>query len=85
MTKGADVLEMLCPEGGWILVGNSFEGITWVDNRPKCTKSQFDAGFTQYDAWKAEQDAAKATAKATAEGKLAALGLTTDDLRALGL
>ena len=28
---------------------------------------------------------AKATAKATAEGKLAALGLTTDDLRALGL
>ena len=29
--------------------------------------------------------AAKAQAKATAEGKLAALGLTTDDLRALGL
>lgn len=28
---------------------------------------------------------AKAQAKATAEGKLAALGLTTDDLRALGL
>ena len=28
---------------------------------------------------------AKATAKAVAEGKLAALGLTTDDLRALGL
>ncbi len=27
----------------------------------------------------------KATQKATAEGKLAALGLTTDDLRALGL
>jgi hypothetical protein len=32
----------------------------------------------------AEADA-KAQAKATAEGKLAALGLTTDDLRALGL
>ena len=28
---------------------------------------------------------AKATAKTVAEGKLAALGLTTDDLRALGL
>ena len=28
---------------------------------------------------------AKATAKSAAEGKLAALGLTTDDLRALGL
>lgn len=34
-------------------------------------------------AYEAEQ--AKATAKAAAEGKLAALGLTTDDLRALGL
>ena len=40
---------------------------------------------------KAEEDArlaeaeAKAQAKAAAEGKLAALGLTTDDLRALGL
>ena len=33
---------------------------------------------------KAEEEA-KAQAKATAEGKLAALGLTTDDLRALGL
>jgi hypothetical protein len=30
-------------------------------------------------------EAAKAQAKAAAEGKLAALGLTTDDLRALGL
>jgi hypothetical protein len=33
---------------------------------------------------KAEAEA-KAQAKATAESKLAALGLTTDDLRALGL
>ena len=36
------------------------------------------------DAKKAEAEA-KAQAKAAAEGKLAALGLTTDDLRALGL
>ena len=36
------------------------------------------------DARKAETEA-KAQAKSAAEGKLAALGLTTDDLRALGL
>ncbi len=36
------------------------------------------------DARLAETEA-KANAKAAAEGKLAALGLTTDDLRALGL
>ena len=38
------------------------------------------------DVAKAEAEAeAKAQAKVAAEGKLAALGLTTDDLRALGL
>jgi hypothetical protein len=34
---------------------------------------------------KEAEEAAKAQAKAAAEGKLAALGLTTDDLKALGL
>jgi len=33
----------------------------------------------------AEQEAAKAADKAAAQAKLAALGLTTDDLKALGL
>jgi hypothetical protein len=34
---------------------------------------------------KEQAEAAKAQAKATAQAKLAALGLTTDELRALGL
>ena len=34
---------------------------------------------------KAEQEAAAVAAKEAAQAKLAALGLTTDDLRALGL
>jgi len=50
-----------------------------------------DAEFAQYEEivkltkLKEVEAEAKAQAKATAEGKLAALGLTTDDLRALGL
>jgi len=43
------------------------------------------AGFAQYDAWKAEQDAEQIAAKAAAQAKLAALGLTVEDLQALGL
>jgi len=85
MATGTDVLDMLCPAGGWIIVGDTFEGITWVDERPRCNKAEFEAGFSQYDAWKTEQDAQAAAAKATAEAKLAALGLTGDDLKALGL
>jgi|688.fasta_scaffold1081315_1 hypothetical protein len=85
MAKGVDVLNMLCPAGGWIIVGDDFDGITFVDERPRCTKAEFEAGFAQYDDWKAEQDAQAVAKKAAAEAKLAALGLTTDDLKALGL
>jgi hypothetical protein len=85
MATGSDVLNMLLPEGGWILVGNDFDGITWVDERPRCTKAEFEAGFAQYDAWKAEKDAEIVAAKEAAQAKLAALGLTADDLKALGL
>ena len=84
MTNGADVMEMLIPTGGWIMVGNDYEGITFLECEP-ITKSQFEAGFAQYDAWKAAQDAQIAADKASATAKLEALGLTADDLKALGL
>lgn len=75
---------MLIPQGGYILTGEEYEGITFLECEP-ITKEQFEAGFAQLDAWKAEQEAAKEAAKAAAEAKLSALGLTTDDLKALGL
>jgi hypothetical protein len=80
MAKGGEVLSMLCPAGGWIITGDDFDSITWVDDRPRCTKTQFEAGFAQYDAWKAEQDAAKASDKAAL---LAKLGITADEARLL--
>ena len=46
--------------------------------------AQYEIDRANYEAKKAEAEA-KAQTKAAAEGKLAALGLTTDDLRALGL
>jgi hypothetical protein len=85
MAKGYEVMEMLCSQGGWILIADDFDSITWVDERPRCTKAQYEAGFAQYDAWKAEQDAKAEADKASAQAKLAALGLTADDLKALGL
>ncbi len=84
MANGGDVLSMLIPNGGWYIVGDDYESIKFLECEP-ITKKQFTDGFAQYDAWKAEQDAAKAAAKAGAESKLEALGLTTEDLKALGL
>ena len=50
--------------------------------------AQYQINQADYQVAEAAEQAeaeAKAKAKAAAEGKLAALGLTTDDLRALGL
>jgi hypothetical protein len=84
MAKSYEVLNLLIPTGGWVIYGHDYEGIQFLECEP-ITKEQFEAGFAQFDAWKAEQDAAKITAKESAEAKLAALGLTSDDLKALGL
>jgi hypothetical protein len=84
MATGAEVLRMLCPAGGWVISSDTYEGITFVEAQP-ITKAQFEAGFAQYDAWKAEQDSKAAADKASATAKLEALGLTANDLKALGL
>ena len=84
MATSVQVLGMLIPNGGYVHIGEDYEGIQFIDCEP-ITKAEFEAGFAQYDAWKAEQDAQAATAKASATAKLEALGLTGDDLKALGL
>jgi hypothetical protein len=84
MAKGGEVLTMLCPEKEWVISGDDFDSIQWIKGEP-ITKAQFEAGFAQYDAWKAEQDSKAQADKAAAQAKLAALGLTADDLKALGL
>ena len=69
----------------WTLNGDDYEGLTWLSDTPKPTKSTLDGLWQEVqDLIKAKAEA-KAQAKASAEAKLAALGLTTEDLKALGL
>jgi hypothetical protein len=84
MATTSEVLGFLIPNGGYIARGDEFEGIEFIDCEP-ITKAQFEAGFAQTDAWKAQQEAALAADKVNAMSKLEALGLTADDLKALGL
>ena len=79
MAKINDVLEMLIPKGGWATTGHEYEGIQFLECEP-ITKAQFEAGFAQYDAWKAEQDAKAAADKAAL---LAKLGITADEAKLL--
>lgn len=84
MANAIEVLGYLIPDGGYVLRGEEYEGIEFVSCEP-ISKAQFEAGFAQYDAWLTEQEADKQAKKVAAEAKLAALGLTPDDLKALGL
>ena len=60
--------------------------LTWLDeNQTKPTEAEIKAGWVAYQAAQKAEVKAQATAKTTAQAKLAALGLTVEDLTALGL
>jgi len=75
MATSTDVMRMLFPNGGWVSTGETFEDIQFIEATP-ITKTQFEAGFEQYDNWKAAQDLQTATDKAAL---LAKLGITADE------
>ena len=79
MAKSYEIIEFLRPNGGWYQVGTEYEGIVFVDCEP-FTKTEYEVAFAQYDAFKAEQNAAKAQAKAVL---LERLGLTQEEFNTL--
>jgi hypothetical protein len=83
MANGGDVLSMLIPTGGWVIVGDDFDSIRYDEGVSPITKKQFDDGFAAYDAWKQTQEAAKAAVTASAVTKLEAIGLTAEEIAAL--
>jgi hypothetical protein len=69
----------------YTLNGDEYAGLTWLSKTKKPTKDELDA---QWEEVLAKVETKKAETKAkreAAEAKLAALGLTSDDFRALGL
>ena len=80
MAKGYEVLTMLRPNGGWVIVEDDFDSIRYDEGVEPLTKSQYQTGFAKYDAWKAEQDAAAANQKAAL---LDRLGITADEAKLL--
>jgi hypothetical protein len=67
----------------WTLVGDSYDGLEWRSDTPKPTQSELDALWESTKA-QAEADAQAAIdTKASALAKLAALGLTQDEVKAL--
>ena len=79
MATGAEVLSMLIPTGGWVITGEDYEGIQFIEAEP-ITEAEFKAGFAKVDAWKIQEEAKAVSAKADL---LAKLGITEDEAKLL--
>ena len=79
MATHYDVLGFLRPNGGYVSYGQDFEGIQFVECEP-ITKAEYEAGFAQYDNYKAEQEAQAVAKKAAL---LDRLGITADEAKLL--
>jgi hypothetical protein len=67
----------------WSLSGSSYNGLTWLDESSKPTQAELDALWESTQAAAAAQKQAAIDTKASALSKLAALGLTEDEIKAL--
>jgi hypothetical protein len=75
MVTGADVLGMLIPQGGWIITGEDYEGIEFLECDP-ITKQEYLDGFAAYENYAQTIKAEKAAAKAAL---LDRLGINADE------
>jgi hypothetical protein len=73
------------PGAEWTLDGEEYKGLTWLSDTPKPTKAKLDSYWDEVQTEIIAKAEAKVQAKAAAQAKLAALGLTVEDLTALGL
>ena len=82
MTDYATVLTTNYPGAQWSLSGNDYDTLIWHDDTPKPSKAELDAAWPAVQ--QAQQDAldAKVAARQSAIDKLAALGLTVDEISA---
>ena len=67
----------------WSLDGDSYDGLTWLSDTAKPTQDELDALWESTQATVAANAQAALDVKASALAKLAALGLTQDEVKAL--
>lgn len=83
MARLVEVLQFIRPGAEFYVSGDE---LTWVDKvQTQPTDAEIEAGWIACEAAQQAEADAKVAAKAAAQAKLATLGLTVEDLTALGL
>jgi hypothetical protein len=82
----AKAIKKLKPDAEWSFSDNDYSTINWVVlDGAAPSQADIDDAIEQIKADEIAEVQAKAAAKVAAQAKLAALGLTVEDLTALGL
>ena len=79
------ILQYKYPDSKWTLNGDDYDGLTWLSDTTKPSKTVLDKLWLEVQQIIEAEAEAKIQAKVAAQAKLAALGLTVEDLTALGL
>ena len=83
MTDYAAVLTRRHAGREWKLEGDEYDGLTMLDDGPKPSKKSLDDAWPEVQAEIKNEISAKESAHKSAVAKLAALGLTQDEITAL--
>ena len=83
MTDYAAVLTVNYPDAEWTLNGDTYNGLTWLSDTPKPTQQELDAAWPAVQQARQDAEAAKVAARQSGLDKLAALGLTVDEVSAV--
>jgi len=82
MTDYVAVLSANYPDAQWTLSGNDYATLIWHDDTPKPSQAELDAAWPAVQQARQDAVAAKQAARQSAIDKLAALGLTVDEISA---
>ena len=86
MTDYVAVLTANYPGAQWSLSDNDYTTLQWYDDTPEPTQAELDAAWPAVQQAQADAVAAEEATRQSAVDKLAALGLTVDEIRvAFGL
>ena len=82
MTDYIAVLVTNHPGAQWQISGNDYDTLQWYDDTPKPSQAELDAAWPAVQQARQDAVAAKEAARQSAISKLAALGLTVDEISA---
>jgi hypothetical protein len=74
------VIDILVPNAKFVLIGDTLDGLEWLDERPFPSKSEFDATLKKLPALIKAEEETKATQRAAL---LTQLGITEEQAKLL--